>query len=96
MTSGKIYHGSKDSIGTTAVQLTATATPAVFGILITADKDNSGIVYIGGKGVTAGTVEATDGQPIEAKDVYFHEIDNANKIYLIGSAAGQKVYWSAA
>lgn len=93
---GEFTTGAKSSIGTSAVQITTSDIKCIFGVLVKADDDNSGDVYIGPKGVTAGTADATDGIRLKAGDSVFIEIDNANKVYAIGSAAGQKVYFVAA
>ena len=85
-------HGSKDSIGTTAVQLSETSIPANNGVLIKADKDNSGTVYVGNSGITAGNSNpTTDGFPLDAGETLFLEIDNANKIYLRADTTAQVV-----
>jgi len=94
-TSGIFTTGAKSSIDTTAVQITTTDIFCVFGVLVRADPANTGIVYVGPSGVTAGTVDATDGIKLEAGDAVLIEIDNANKVYVIASAAGQKVFWAA-
>lgn len=86
-------HGAKSSIGVTAVQITATSIEAQKGVLIKADTNNSGIVYIGNSDVTAGSADATDGFPLQPGESVQVEIDNVNRIYAIGSAAGQKVFW---
>ena len=95
LTRDDIKTGAKSAIGTSAVQLTTIEHHCLNGISITADKDNSGTVYVGLSGITAGTVDATDGIPLEAKDSVFIEIEDIRKIYVIGSAAGQKVWWLA-
>jgi len=93
--SGILTTGAKSLIGTTAVQITTASIVCAFGVLVKAAKDNTGIVYVGQKGVTAGSADATDGMELEAGDATFYEIDNANKVYVIGSATGQKVFWTA-
>jgi len=93
--SGNIVTGAKSSIGTTAVQLTSTSTRCVHGVLVLADPDNSGDVYVGREGVTAGTADATDGVRLRPGDAIEIEIDEVTKVYVIGSAAGQKVFWAA-
>lgn len=87
--------GSKSSIGTSAVQLTASSTVVKIGITIKAANANTGIVYIGNSSITAGTTDATDGFEIAGGESITLEVDNVNKIYAIGSATGQKVYWTA-
>lgn len=89
-------HGAKSSIGTTAVQMKASSVPANNGVMVKADSANSGKVYVGSSsGVTNGSSDTTDGFQLSAGDGVVITIDNANDIWLIGSAAGQKVYWIA-
>lgn len=89
-------NGAKSSIGTTAVQLTTSSITCGKGVVVKADASNSGFVYVGSSSsVTAGSADATDGFQIAAKEGVVVEVDNPNKIYVIGSAAGQKVYWLA-
>ena len=93
--SGKFTTGAKSSISTSAVQITATDIKCVFGVLVKAAAGNTGIVYVGPLGVTAGTADATDGVELSAGDGFLIEIDNANKVYVIASAAGQKIFFVA-
>ena len=95
VTSGIAKTGAKSSIGTTALQLTGISIKCVFGVLIKAASTNTGIVYAGLAGVTAGTADATDGMELEAGDAVLIEVDNADKVWVIGSAADQKVFWAA-
>lgn len=90
-------NGAKSSIATgVAEQLVATSNPASIGILIRADANNTGVVYIGSSDTTtAGTDDDTDGMPIYAREPFTIEVNNANKVWLIASDTGQKVYWSA-
>lgn len=87
-------HGRKSSVGTSAVQLVSAATPASRGVLVKAAADNSGTVYVGNSsGVTADSADATDGMPIAAGEAVLVKINDASRVYLIGSASGQKVFW---
>jgi len=92
--SGKMYHGST-AVDTTAVQISSNNWPLTFGVLVKAAADNTGKVYIGNSNVTAGTAADTDGEELSAGDAVFIEIDAVSKVYAIGSAAGQKVFWIA-
>lgn len=92
-TQEKIDHGSKSSISTSAVQIIVASRPCKVGVIIKADDDNSGDVYIGNSDVTAGGADATDGFRLTAGDGMFIEVDDANMVYAIGSAAGQKLYF---
>jgi len=85
--SGKFEHG-QTTVGTTEVQLTSTSSKAVFGVLVVADDANTGIVYLGKKGVST-----TTGLRLDAGDGVNIEIDDPSKIYLIATATGQKVQW---
>ena len=72
----------------------ATATPTVRGVYVKADPTNTGVIYVGHSDVTTGaTADATDGYRLSANEEVFISIDDANKVYVIGSAAGQAVYW---
>lgn len=83
---------AKSSITTTAVQLTASSVPANKGVLVKASNSNTGTVYVGASSsVTRGTVDATDGFELGAGEAVSLEANNANLIWLIGSAAGQRV-----
>jgi len=93
--SGTFTTGAKSSIGTTAVRITTSDTYCAFGVLVKAAAGNTGIVYIGPSDVTAGTADATDGVELSAGDAILIEVDNANKVYVIASAADQKVFWAA-
>lgn len=89
-------HGSKSSISTTAVQMKASSVPANNGVMVKADISNTGKVYVGSSsGVTNGSSDTTDGFQLNAGDGVVITVDNANDIWLIGSSAGQKVYWIA-
>lgn len=83
---------AKSSISTTAVQLTSSSVPANKGVLIKASNSNTGTVYVGASSsVTRGTTDATDGLELGAGEAVTVEANNANLIYLIASAAGQRV-----
>ncbi|MCA9100066.1 MAG: hypothetical protein R3C10_03670 [Pirellulales bacterium] len=87
-------HGSKSSIGTSAVQLVASSTPATRGVLVRAAHDNTGTVYVGASSsVTANSSDATDGLPLAAGDSLLVKVDDANKVYLIANTTGQKVFF---
>lgn len=86
-------HGSKSSVGTSAVQITTTSIVAKKGVTVKAANANTGIIYVGNSDVTNGSTDATDGFELANGESIFIEIDNANKVYVIGSAASQKVFW---
>jgi hypothetical protein len=89
-------HGRKSSVGTTAVQLSATAYRATKGVQLKADAANSSTVYVGNADLTADTADATDGFPLAAGEGLFVPVDDVSKVYVRGGAAGQKVFWFAA
>ena len=49
---------------------------------------NTGIIYVGGSGVTAAT-----GVALYAGDVYSVDMDNLNDVYVISSVDGEDVQW---
>lgn len=89
--------GSNLDVDGTAEQLTATATPFNYECWIKADPANSGNVHVGlASTVTAGTADATDGYILDAGEEMTIPValaDDVSDIYVIGSAANQKVYW---
>ena len=92
---GDFKTGSKGAIGATALQLAPLSGPRIFGVLVKAAKDNTGIVYVGRSNVTADSAVATDGMELEAGDAVLIEVDQIQKVYVIASAAGQKVFYVA-
>lgn len=89
----QFVHGQK-VIGATAGQLSTMDHPTMKGVQLRAHPDNTGLVYIGSHpGVTADSAVATDGFPLEAGDQLFIPIDNVNKIFVVGSAADQGIFW---
>lgn len=95
ITTGTLTTGAKSSIGTSAVQLTASSVSANKGVTVKAANANSGTVYVGISTVTAGTTDATDGMELGPGESITVEVSNANLLYVIGSATGQKVFWTA-
>lgn len=84
------------------MEISGSATAKVFhadfkcrAVLVKAALDNAGNVYIGGEGVTKadGTTDATTGWPLDAGQETPHwiEVDNLNKLYLIGDNAGDDI-----
>ena len=94
-TSATFDHGSKSGIGVNAVQMTTTSFDAQIGIVVKADKNNSGRVFIGNADVTAGTNDDTDGMPLSAGEVNEIEVNNPNLLYVIAEGDNHKVYWEA-
>ncbi len=93
--SSTLDHGSNLDIDTTAEQITTTSFASKFGVTVKAAADNTGTVYIGNSDVTAGTTAGTDGFPLEPGESITLPVNNSNLLYAIGSAANQKVFWSA-
>ena len=82
------------TVTTTAAQAWGTSSQATAsGLTVLADTTNTGIVYVGGSTVTAGTAQATDGIPLAAGAAFTFSIDDANKIYAITASGvtGQKL-----
>jgi len=63
------------------------------GVVVKAAAGNSGKVYVGNSDVTADSAAATDGFELSAGEAVTLEVDNVNKIWVIGSAVSQKVFW---
>jgi hypothetical protein len=62
------------------------STPCNNGVLIQADLANTGIVYVGGTAVAAG-----QGMQLRKGDSMFVRVTNANLLYCVGTAAGDKL-----
>ena len=92
---GTFDTGANLDVDTSAEALTSTSFSCTQGVIITADSDNSGNVFIGNSDVDAGATDATSGIPIAAGESLFFSASNPNVIYVIGSAVNQKVYWLA-
>ena len=93
---GSFSTGSNLDVDGSAEQLIAVSHPATTAVLVRADAENSGVVYLGDSAsVTAGTLGSTDGLPLSAGDAISIPVTNANLIYAIGSAANQKLFFLA-
>lgn len=91
-----IDHGSNRDVDSIVAEvLTATSFPCQHGVLLKADKNNAGTVYVGLSDVTAGTAAATDGFPLDANDTLFIEVSNSNLLYVFASQDNQIIYWIA-
>ena len=76
--------GSKTGIGTSAVSITSRQINASRGVQILASTSNTVSVYIGPRGVTAGTSSAdTDGYPLAAGEAVVVPVIEPNKIHAI-------------
>ena len=84
--------GGKVSVGTTATEVTFTGTTK--SIIITADIDNSGTLYVGKSNVTsAGANALTFLLPGDSLTIDYDDTDNA--VYVVGSEASQN-FWKGA
>lgn len=92
-TESSFDHGRKSGISTSAVQITVDSITATRGVLIKAANGNTGTVYIGNSDVTNDTTDTTDGMELGAGESVLVKVDNANKVYVIGSVAGQDIFF---
>ena len=81
-----IGHGSNTDVGTSAEVLTSST--ACKHVDIMAATGNTGIIYVGGSGVTSAT-----GIALYAGDVYSLDIDDLNDVYVLASVNGEDVQW---
>ncbi|MBY0525596.1 MAG: hypothetical protein K2R98_19480 [Gemmataceae bacterium] len=89
-----LTNGSKSGVGTSGVVLMTSVT-AYKGIEVKAANSNTGTVYVGSaSGVTAGTSDANDGFELGAGESMFFPVNNINKLWVIGSTTGQKLFWA--
>tara|TARA_R100001594_G_scaffold3221_2_gene12300 strand:+ start:6504 stop:6911 length:408 start_codon:yes stop_codon:yes gene_type:complete len=82
-----IASGQNDTVGTSAEVLTSST--ACKHVDIMAAVANTGIIYVGGSGVTAAT-----GIALYAGDVYSIDIDNLNDVYVIATVDGENVQYT--
>ena len=82
-----IGHGSNTDVSSSTAEVLTTST-ACKHIDIMAAIANTGIIYVGGSGVTAAT-----GVALYAGDVYSVDIDNINDVYVLASVDGEDVQW---
>jgi hypothetical protein len=73
-------------VGTKTYQLSSTSFPLWFGVVVKADDDNSGDVWVGGSSVTSAT-----GYRLAAGQTVSLEADDISKVYCVCTVAGQKV-----
>lgn len=84
--------GGMVSVGTTPVEMTFTGVP--FHILLTADINNTGTLYVGKSNVTStGANAVTFLQPGDALSMAYD--DSSNAVYVVASAASQNVWKGA-
>ena len=82
-----IASGQNDTVGTSAEVLTSSQ--ACKHVDIMAAVANTGIIYVGGSGVTAAT-----GIALYAGDVYSVDIDDLNDVYVIATVDGENVQYT--
>jgi|TARA_R100000501_G_C2615992_1_gene109592 hypothetical protein len=82
-----IASGENDTVGTSAEVLTTST--ACKHVDIMASVANTGIIYVGGNGVTAAT-----GIALYAGDVYSLDIDNLNDVYVLATEDGENVQYT--
>ena len=82
-----IASGQNDTVGTSAEVLAGSQ--ACKHIDIMASVANTGIIYVGGSGVTAAT-----GIALYAGDVYSVDIDNLNDVYVVATVDGENVQYT--
>jgi len=83
---GSIGHGNNTDVGTSAEVLASSQ--ACKHIDVMAAIANTGIIYVGGSGVTA-----ANGIGLYAGDVYSLDIDNVNDVYVVASVNGEDVQY---
>ena len=87
-----IEGGGKVSVGTTAVEVTFTGTTQ--SIIITADKDNTGVLYVGESTVdNAGANAMTFLEASDSIEIDYNDLTNA--VYVVSDTASQN-FWKGA
>lgn len=71
----------RQTITTSAVQLASDTFTQ--GVVLTALSTNTGIIYIGGQGVTS-----TTGYPLSPGQSISYAVNNTNLLYVVGTVAG--------
>ncbi len=75
------------TVGTTVVSLVATATPATRGVQLKASASNTGTIYVG----HTASVSSSNGLSMAAGEGVLLKVDDAQKIFLVSTAADQVV-----
>ena len=84
---GTITSGENDAVGTSAEVLTSTQ--AAKHVDIMAAVANTGIIYVGGSGVTSST-----GIALYPGDVYSLDIEDLNDVYVVATVDGENVQYT--
>lgn len=87
-----IEGGGKVSVGTTAVEIMFTGIPQC--IIITADKDNSGTLYVGKSNVDLSGNNAI--APLERGDSLSIDYDDTTNAYYIVASIASQNFWKGA
>jgi hypothetical protein len=85
---GEWRHGG-GSVGTTAQVLTQIGYSAHHGVMVCADADNDGVIYIGSTDKVTADRSATGGIELRAGSTKSFPIDDPSLLFVIGSAPGQ-------
>lgn len=87
--------GSKNSIGSTALQMYSSNYPLRIGVTVKASSVNAGRIYVGtSSDVTQNTNANTDGFELSAGESHFFLVNNLNTIWIIASQSGQKAFFT--
>lgn len=86
-------HGVTSLSDTSITKLTATSTPALFGVLVKASHGNTATCFIGLSDVTANTTAGTGGIPLAAGEGERFYVDNVNKLFGVTGTGGQFLHW---
>ena len=79
------------TVGTSAAQVKNLPVELATGVLLKAIVGNTGIIYVGFNA----SVTAANGFPLNPGDTIPLSIDSLEKVWIIGSAAGQVLAWIA-
>ena len=85
---GTVAHGKNTAVSDTTAERMDVGADECKHIDIMAAIANTGIIYVGGSGVTA-----TTGIALYPGDVYSIDFDNTGDIYVIASVNGEDVQW---
>ena len=83
-----IGHGNNTAVSNSASERITAVSTACKHIDIMAATANTGIIYVGGSGVTSAT-----GVALYAGDVYSADIDDLSEMFVISSVDGEDVQW---
>lgn len=81
------FAASNTDVDTTAEQITTEDRPAVQGVLVQADHDNTGDIWVGNDNAVA----VNAGFRLAAGEAVLIEVRNANSVWVIASVDNQQV-----